>query len=105
MSTLHCPFCTVQPHQTNTGLDPVNVNFKIGQESQASGSGQEELELELEKESAEVDQEAGEGGVGGEEEKEEDEEGVCDQGALPAGSGMTNGELSRLSIVCPDAPT
>ena len=41
------------------------------------------------------------------EEKEEDEEqeGLCDQGALPAGSGMTNGELSRLSIVCPDAPT
>ena len=36
---------------------------------------------------------------------EENEEGVCDQGALPAGSGMTNGELSRLSIVCPDAPT
>ena len=36
---------------------------------------------------------------------EEDEEGLCDQGALPAGSGMTNGELSRLSIVCPDAPT
>ena len=35
---------------------------------------------------------------------EEDEEGLCDQGALPAGSGMTNGELSRLSIVCPDAP-
>ena len=36
--------------------------------------------------------------------EEEDEEGLCDQGALPAGSGMTNGELSRLSIVCPDAP-
>ena len=35
---------------------------------------------------------------------EEDEEGLCDQGALPAGSGMTNGELSRLSIVSPDAP-
>ena len=36
---------------------------------------------------------------------EEDEEGLCDQGALPAGSGMTNGELSRLSIVCPPACT
>ena len=36
---------------------------------------------------------------------EEDEEGLCDQGALPAGSGMTNSELSRMSIVCPDAPT
>ena len=37
--------------------------------------------------------------------EEEDEEGLCDQGALPAGSGMTNSELSRMSIVCPDAPT